>query len=243
MATVVASPDPEATYALVNDARHVAFLQQECRIYGTPEGPIAPASAAPQRLRLALEELAVGVAKGFLRLEVAGAGSDGCSNNGGEGHTLVEEITQELVGDTKRGGYNGDVKWRLSPQRRDQLQVFRDLWERGYIVTFGSKFGADFLIYKDNPKHAHAVALIVLKEYEEEFARVDVVSFCRVAKMVKKQLLFACVRANGKSKSGGEQAGDSNATSAADLEAGSVVYISLTHALLVSRQAENGDLA
>jgi tRNA splicing endonuclease len=26
--------------------------------------------------------------------------------------------------------------------------VFRDLWERGYIVTFGSKFGADFLIYK-----------------------------------------------------------------------------------------------
>ncbi|GMF29727.1 unnamed protein product [Phytophthora fragariaefolia] len=82
----------------------------------------------------------------------------------------------------------------------------------------------------DNPKHAHAVALVVVKDYEEEFARVDVVSFCRVAKMVKKQLLFACVPPNGEDKT---QEDDESRVAA-----NSVVYISLTHALLVSRQDE-----
>lgn len=90
----------------------------------------------------------------------------------------------------------------------------------------------------DNPKHAHAVALVVVKEYEEQFSRVDIVSFCRVAKMVKKQLIFACVRANGERKSDGEQKDDNKDSGAA---ADSVVYISLTHALLVSRQEKTGE--
>ncbi|KAG6963230.1 hypothetical protein JG688_00008243 [Phytophthora aleatoria] len=241
VATVVTSPDPEATYALVNDARHVSFLQQECRLYGSPEGSVTTASAVPQRLRLALEEMAVGVAKGFLRLVSATTGPDGRSLNIEEGNTLVKELAQELVEEAQSGGLNVDAKWRLSSRRRDRLRVFRDLWEKGYIVTFGSKFGADFLIYKDNPKRAHAVALIVVKGYEEEFARVDVVSLCRVAKMVKKQLMFACVRADGKGKSHSERKEDCP-ESKAEVAEDSVVYVSLTHALLVSRQEESGEL-
>jgi tRNA splicing endonuclease len=82
----------------------------------------------------------------------------------------------------------------------------------------------------------------VVKAYEEEFARMDVVSFCRVAKMVKKQLLFACVRANAESNAASEQADARNKGKEAVQEAAdSVVYISLTHALLVSRQEESGE--
>ena len=84
----------------------------------------------------------------------------------------------------------------------------------------------------DDPKRAHAEALIVVKAYEEEFARVDVVSFCRVAKMVKKQFLFASVRSNG--DSGGTD-GDNDKDTDSAVAVDSVVYVSLTHAVLVSR--------
>lgn len=89
----------------------------------------------------------------------------------------------------------------------------------------------------DDPKRSHAVAIIVVKGYEEQFARVDVVSFCRMAKMIKKRLLFACVRPCCGEECGEDE--ESKDTSEKD----SVVYISLTHALLVSRQDEIADEA
>ncbi|CAI5741837.1 unnamed protein product [Peronospora destructor] len=227
VATVIVSSEPNATYALVNDPQHVVFLQQRCRIYGSSEVSIATASTAPARLRLALEEMAVGVTKGFLRLEAAVICAGSTTICDEEEQALVEQMTQEIAGNvTSRG------PWRLSLRRHDRLRVYRDLWERGYVVTFGSKFGADFLIYKDNPKHAHAEALIMVKDYEEEFARVDIVSFCRMAKMVKKQFLFASVQAIEESKSDDEQKDGSGVAMK------SIVYISLAYALLVSRQEE-----
>ncbi|CAI5737561.1 unnamed protein product [Peronospora farinosa] len=227
VATVIVSSEPNATYALVNDPQHVVFLQHKCRIYGSSEVSIATASTAPTRLRLALEEMAVGVAKGFLRLEAAVNCDDSTTICDKEGQALVKQMTQELAGDMTRRG-----PWRLSLRRHIRLRVYRDLWERGYVVTFGSKFGADFLIYKDNPERAHAEAIIIVKDYEEEFARVDIVSFCRLAKMVKKQFLFASVQAIEGNESNDEQK-DGNKVAMK-----SVVYISLTHALLVSRQEE-----
>ena len=76
----------------------------------------------------------------------------------------------------------------------------------------------------------------MVKGYDEEFARVDVVSFCRVAKMVKKQCLFASVRSSGESKSDGGKLEDREADDGVAVD--HVVYVSLTHALLDSRQQE-----
>ncbi|TDH66690.1 hypothetical protein CCR75_001582 [Bremia lactucae] len=238
VAILVASPlDFEATYALVHDAQHIDFLQQVCRIHGSLEENL---TRRPPRLRLALEEVVVGVQKGFLRLESA------LKNNDRDDHSksinsIVERAIRTLVGaDTDCRDFDDDFKWKLSLQRRERLQIFHDLWNKGYIVTFGSKFGADFLIYKDSPKHAHAVALIVVKGFEEEFARVDIVSFCRIAKMVKKQLVFASVRTLKERECESERA-DEKTDSLLDVTSSDVVYVSLTHALLVSRQDESGD--
>ena len=88
----------------------------------------------------------------------------------------------------------------------------------------------------DNPKHAHAEALILVKDFDEEFARVDIVSFCRVAKMVKKQFLFASVQAKDEPKSNVEPKDGSRVAMQR------IVYISVTHALLASRHEER-DLA
>ena len=99
VATVIVSSEPNATYALINDPQHVIFLQHTCRIYGSSEVSIAAASTAPTRLRLALEEMAVGVVHGFLRLEAAGSCAGSTTICDEEGKALVEQITQELAGD------------------------------------------------------------------------------------------------------------------------------------------------
>lgn len=67
------------------------------------------------------------------------------------------------------------------------------------------------------------MALVVVKAFEAPFQRVDVVSFGRVAKMVKKQLYLASVR----------QLSPGQAEPRSD-----VVFVSLSHALLASRQEE-----
>lgn len=95
-----------------------------------------------------------------------------------------------------------------------RLRVFHDLWTRGYFVSFGSKFSADFLIYDDAPSRAHATALVIVKAHDAPFDAVDIVSHCRVAKMVRKQVFFAS-----------QQPRDSVIT-----------YIAINHALLAARQ-------
>ncbi|CEG46811.1 trna-intron endonuclease [Plasmopara halstedii] len=203
---VASQPDLEVTCAFVDNAQHIELLQKTYRINGSFERSKSTSSATP-RLRLALEEIVVGIARGFLRLEPAAISSGGSSNHKDEGRAYIEKVAQEVA---ESRGVSGDSRWTLSPQRRDQLRIFLDLWDKGYIVTFGSKFGANFLIYKDSPKRTHAVALIVVKRYEEEFDRVDVVSFCRVAKMVKKNFFFACVRTNEDYETGYEQFGEAS---------------------------------
>lgn len=112
----------------------------------------------------------------------------------------------------------GCVRCALAAIHKLRLRVFRDLWTRGYFVAFGSKFSADFLIYEDVPLRAHATALVVVKQYDAPFDCVDVVSHCRVAKMVRKQVFFASQQL--------QQQQRDNA----------IVYISINHALLAARQ-------
>ena len=42
--------------------------------------------------------------------------------------------------------------------RQAHVRVFRDLWERGWAITLGTKFGADYLVYPGDPMAHHAGA-------------------------------------------------------------------------------------
>lgn len=41
------------------------------------------------------------------------------------------------------------VEWKYPTNYKQRLRykTFKDLWERGYYVTSGEKFGGDFLVY------------------------------------------------------------------------------------------------
>ena len=50
--------------------------------------------------------------------------------------------------------------------------AFFDLWRRGFFLTDGSKFGADFLAYPGDPIRYHAQNIIICLESSTELERM-----------------------------------------------------------------------
>ncbi|XP_072318351.1 tRNA-splicing endonuclease subunit Sen34 [Eucyclogobius newberryi] len=74
-----------------------------------------------------------------------------------------------------------------------RVQVFRDLRRRGFYLTSGGKFGADFLVYPGDALrfHAHFMALCV--SLEDSVPLEDILSWIRLSSNVKKTLLLCSV--------------------------------------------------
>ncbi|XP_053118845.1 tRNA-splicing endonuclease subunit Sen34 [Hemicordylus capensis] len=89
--------------------------------------------------------------------------------------------------------------WPYAGQQGHELRyrVFQNLWQRGYYVTSGSKFGGDFLVYPGDPMrfHAHYIALCVPKD--EPLSLCDIISAGRLGTNVKKTVLLCSVEQDG----------------------------------------------
>ncbi|XP_007432205.1 tRNA-splicing endonuclease subunit Sen34 [Python bivittatus] len=89
--------------------------------------------------------------------------------------------------------------WPYAGQENHEMRycIFRDLWERGYYVTTGSKFGGDFLIYPGDPMrfHAHYIALCFSKD--APISLCDIISAGRLGTNVKKTVLLCSVDQGG----------------------------------------------
>lgn len=42
---------------------------------------------------------------------------------------------------------NMDWNFPSTPQEKLRYNTFKDLWEKGYFISSGNKFGGDFLVY------------------------------------------------------------------------------------------------
>jgi len=65
------------------------------------------------------------------------------------------------------------------------------LWHKGYYITEGSKFGADYLVYSGDPSCFHAQFLVLVKQYTEFFIADEMVTLTRLANSVKKKVVLA----------------------------------------------------
>lgn len=54
-----------------------------------------------------------------------------------------------------------------------RMVVFRDLYQKGYYISLGIKFGSDFLVYRGDPVRYHAQYAVRLLETSDEHGRVD----------------------------------------------------------------------
>ena len=78
--------------------------------------------------------------------------------------------------------------------------AFLDMWHRGFFLTDGAKFGADFLTYPGDPIRYHAQNVVICFESREELKRMckkvsesDLVGYSRLGTAVNKTVLFAYV--------------------------------------------------
>jgi len=69
--------------------------------------------------------------------------------------------------------------------------VYKDLREKGYIVTPGIKFGADFAVYEHGPGIDHAPFIISVKDRKEAMGSFEIVRAGRLATTVRKQFIIA----------------------------------------------------
>jgi len=71
--------------------------------------------------------------------------------------------------------------------------VFKDLWEKGYSLTSGLKFGGTFLAYKGDPFLYHAAYIVIIKKFDQEFQSLELIKSARLAVNVNKNILFASI--------------------------------------------------
>lgn len=69
--------------------------------------------------------------------------------------------------------------------------VYSDLWEKGYYVTHGDKFGGDFLVYVGDPICFHAVFIVKCVENDRTITPSEIVAFGRLGTAVKKRAVLA----------------------------------------------------
>ncbi|KAM5131967.1 tRNA-splicing endonuclease subunit Sen34 [Mantella aurantiaca] len=89
--------------------------------------------------------------------------------------------------------------WPHTGQRKHELRfkVFRDLWQRGYFLTSGSKFGGDFLVYPGDPMRFHAHYIAICFPQDEEMALSDIITAGRLGTNVKKTVLLCSSNEEG----------------------------------------------
>lgn len=74
---------------------------------------------------------------------------------------------------------------------RMAYKVYRDLRDKGYIVTPGIKFGADFAVYEHGPGIDHAPFIVSVETPESIMGPFEVVRAGRLATTVRKQFIIA----------------------------------------------------
>lgn len=75
--------------------------------------------------------------------------------------------------------------------------VFKDLWEKGYYITAGEKFGGDFLLYLGDPIAYHAAYIVrCVENPNAKLSPSELVAFGRLGTSVKKKAVFASMDDN-----------------------------------------------
>jgi hypothetical protein len=88
--------------------------------------------------------------------------------------------------------FKKDSFW-MEVMRSDRFLIFRDLWRRGFYLTTGHKFGADFLAYAHDPCLFHAGLCVTVMSKDDLFRPRDIISAGRLGVATKKRATLACV--------------------------------------------------
>jgi tRNA-intron endonuclease len=72
-----------------------------------------------------------------------------------------------------------------------KYSVYRDLREKGFVVTPGIKYGCDFAVYEHGPGIDHAPYIIQVVSGEDQMSAAEIVKAGRLASTVRKTYIAA----------------------------------------------------
>lgn len=75
-----------------------------------------------------------------------------------------------------------------------EYKVYKDLKEKNYFVTLGFKYGADFLVYREDPNFIHSEFILNVYESEAEVSIKELIYGERIGVTTKKKFIAAVVQ-------------------------------------------------
>ncbi|KAM8927945.1 tRNA-splicing endonuclease subunit Sen34 isoform 2-T2 [Pelodytes ibericus] len=89
--------------------------------------------------------------------------------------------------------------WPYAGQQDHEIRytIFKDLWQKGYFLTSGNKFGGDFLVYPGDPMRFHAHFITMCFPYNKEILMSDIITAGRLGTNVKKTVLLCSSNQEG----------------------------------------------
>ncbi|XP_022322892.2 tRNA-splicing endonuclease subunit Sen34-like [Crassostrea virginica] len=82
--------------------------------------------------------------------------------------------------------------WHFPHSKQDHLRylVYKDLWDQGYFLSNGSKFGGDFLVYPGDPSRYHSHYIVICLPHDKQMSTLDLVRMGRLGSNVRKTVLL-----------------------------------------------------
>ncbi|CAH0564111.1 unnamed protein product [Brassicogethes aeneus] len=74
-----------------------------------------------------------------------------------------------------------------------KIQIYSDLWSKGYYITHGHKFGGDFLVYVGDPAAYHAMFIVRCVGDSQPLSPQEIVAFGRLGTSVRKRAILASI--------------------------------------------------
>lgn len=84
-----------------------------------------------------------------------------------------------------------DKAAELHKNFRKSYLIYKDLRDKGYVVTPGIKFGSDFAVYERGPGIDHAPFIISVKSQMDSMGPFEIVRAGRLATTVRKQFIIS----------------------------------------------------
>ncbi|XP_050389564.2 tRNA-splicing endonuclease subunit Sen34 [Patella vulgata] len=86
-------------------------------------------------------------------------------------------------------------EWQYPESDSDKLRyaVFKDLWEKKYYLTSGTKFGGDFLVYPGDPALFHSFYIAVCIPHNDKLTALEIVTLGRLGATVRKTVILCSI--------------------------------------------------
>jgi tRNA splicing endonuclease len=76
--------------------------------------------------------------------------------------------------------------WPCTDDQNARYKIFKHLYEMGYHITRGSKFGGDYLLYNGSPDDYHSDFIVIIANQNQTFSSKEIIAMGRLGTAVKK---------------------------------------------------------